>query len=103
MQSCRSFSWYLVDTLTSNSPLLILIAGNWNEILDNSKKMEGGIRDLNLMYQFKLTFNRNGFFYLGYMGNSYTWKRGLENLEVIWERLDRACASSSWKTLFSQY
>lgn len=77
--------------------------GDWNEILDSTKKMGGGIQDPNLMLQFKLTLSRNGLFDLSFMGHPFTWKPGSSELEIIWKRLDWTCASASWKSLFPQH
>lgn len=41
LQSCRFLSWRLVDNLSSRSSFLILIAIEWNQIIDSYEKKWG--------------------------------------------------------------
>lgn len=55
------------------------------------------------MFQFDNTLRRNGLIDLGYVGQPYTWKRGDIDKGGIMERLDRACATSSWINMHPQH
>ena len=37
---------------------------------------------------------------LGFMGGKYTWYKGMGGGNIIWERLDRAVATTDWLDMF---
>ena len=52
------------------------------------------------MEAFRDILDECGFKDLGFVGGKYTWCRGLWGDNTIWERLDRAVATTNWIKLF---
>ncbi|XP_057761101.1 uncharacterized protein LOC130981532 [Arachis stenosperma] len=80
-----------------------LIAGDFNEIKDNSEKKGGATisnRDCNV---FSGWINRWGLIDLGFIGSRYTWRGPQwEGQDRVFKRLDRALANHSWRIRFHE-
>lgn len=102
-KSDQDNTWQLLDLLSNKSCLLLLVAGDWNEILSQDEKL--GSMNLNpmLMHNFKNVLSYNELVYLGFLGRPFTWFQGHELDNWIYERLDCACASMEWTRLFPHY
>ena len=53
------------------------------------------------MMEFRAALLHFGLVDLGFQGNIFTWNNGRPGDAFVQERLDRACANSEWRSLFS--
>lgn len=89
--------------LCEESPLPLLIGGDFNEIMSYGEK-EGGVdRTRRNMVSFQETVDDHMLHDLGFMGPWYTWERGNTIATRIRERLDRFLCSASWFELYSDF
>ncbi|KAG2707736.1 hypothetical protein I3760_05G160800 [Carya illinoinensis] len=88
--------WRLLKFLIRGVNLPWLVFGDFNEILDHSKKFGGNIRSESQMTEFRAVLSDCHLRDLGYEGAPFTWsnRRGEEGL--VKERLDRFLANSWW-------
>lgn len=77
-----------------------VIIGDFNEILNESEKVEGNKRPASQMKHFGDVINRSNLRDLGYVGFDFTWCRRWGTQGWIHERLDRAFISTSWAACF---
>lgn len=62
--------------------------------------MGGRLRPLKQIEDFKEVLDECGFQDLGFIGNKFTWCNGHKEGYMIWERLDRAVATTNWVARF---
>lgn len=76
-----------------------MCAGGFNEILKPMKKEGGHVRPMEQILAFREALTDCCLLDLGFIGNPLTWKttRG----GGIKKRLDRACATASWRNMFT--
>ncbi|XP_048502752.1 uncharacterized protein LOC125498565 [Beta vulgaris subsp. vulgaris] len=85
----KHFTWSLLRHLCVESPLPIIVGGDFNEILCYSEKEGGADRVRREMTGFRDTMDFLGLRDLGYTGHWHTWERGKSANTCIRERLDR--------------
>ena len=95
----RHEAWARLKNLKSRGSAPWICAGDFNEITKQSEKMGGRIRPHGQMQAFREVLNECGFIDLGFMGSEFTWHKHFANY-IVWERLDRAVATSDWLSLF---
>ncbi|KAL0314574.1 UNVERIFIED_CONTAM: hypothetical protein Sangu_2301800 [Sesamum angustifolium] len=98
--ACRQRSWDLLSTLKNQSRRAWLIAGDFNEILDDSEKRGGRPRPLWQVRRFREALVSIDVYDLGFEGDPFTWCNRHPEPDTIFERLDRACADSEWRHKF---
>ncbi|KAL0389915.1 UNVERIFIED_CONTAM: hypothetical protein Scaly_0348600 [Sesamum calycinum] len=98
--ACRQRSWDLLSTLKNQSRRAWLIAGDFNEILDDSEKIGGRPRPLWQVRRFREALVSIDVFDLGFEGEPFTWCNRHPEPDTICERLDRACADPEWRHKF---
>jgi endonuclease/exonuclease/phosphatase family metal-dependent hydrolase len=81
-------------------PMAWLCVGNFNEILEESEKLEGARRPQGQMEDFKNVLDHCCLSDLGYWGPRYTWTNKRTDSFFTQERLDRAVANATWCGLF---
>ncbi|KAL0284767.1 UNVERIFIED_CONTAM: putative mitochondrial protein [Sesamum calycinum] len=98
--SKRSEFWHLLCRLSQQSVRPWLCAGDFNEILEHSEKKGGPMRAEWQIRNFRNCLVDCGLNDLGFSGAAHTWCNNHQTPHTIRERLDRACSSSSWSSLF---
>lgn len=68
--------------------------GDFNEIVDQSEKVGGVIRNAAQMESFKTTLSDCHLGDLGYRGSKFTWSNKRSSAEFVKERMDRALATA---------
>lgn len=91
----RVRTWDLMRTLAAQSSLPWLVAGDFNEILSNSEKSGGPPRGAAPMARFRGALVDCGLTDMGFSSSKFTWSNRFTK-----ERLDRACSTPSWNTLY---
>ncbi|XP_038988084.1 uncharacterized protein LOC120112574 [Phoenix dactylifera] len=82
----------------------MLVAGDFNCIVDASKKMGGNPFTLNRkIKEFQNFLTANGLIDLGFSGSRYTWCNNQQGRARVWERLDRVCATAGWVQCFPNH
>ncbi|KAL4609732.1 hypothetical protein ACB092_08G002500 [Castanea dentata] len=94
--SNRHESWEKSRRLKNRFTLPWLCAGDFNEILKADEKLGGRFRPIRQMEASREVLDECEFKDLGYVGGKYTWYRGSRGGNTIWERLDRAAATTDW-------
>ncbi|KAK4397026.1 hypothetical protein Sango_1539200 [Sesamum angolense] len=89
-----------LSTLKNQSRRAWLIAGDFNEILDDSEKRGGRPRPLWQVRRFREALVSIDVYDLGFEGDPFTWCNRHPEPDIIFERLDRACADSEWRHKF---
>ena len=89
-----------VRRLKSKLTIPWLCAGDFNEIAEADEILGGRLRPVKQMEAFKDVLDECGFKDLGFVGDKYTWCRGSRGDNTIWERLDKAIATTDWIELF---
>ena len=79
-----------------------ICAGDFNEILDLTKKFGGCGSQRSLMEAFQNTLEFCKLFELDFRGPRFTWTNGKEGLEFRKEKLDRAVANREWLALYQR-
>jgi hypothetical protein len=100
--SRRSESWALLNHLKKFTPLPWLCVGDFNEILDHSKKSGAALRKEPQMALFREVLEDCHLSDLGYTGSKYTWFNCRQDAGFTKERLDRAVANIGWCNLFKK-
>ncbi|XP_059439185.1 uncharacterized protein LOC132171798 [Corylus avellana] len=96
----RKEAWGLLRFLTSLDPLPWVCMGDFNEILYQSEKRGGNVRNRRLMEDFQATLAFCELMDLGFRGPKFTWNNGRDGEDFIQERLDRVVANDGWCGLF---
>ena len=78
----------------------MVILGDFNEITKIDEKLGGRFRPRRQMEAFRDVLDECEFKDLGFVGGKYTWYRGTGAGNTIWERLDRAVATTDWIDMF---
>ncbi|XP_038972754.1 uncharacterized protein LOC120104917 [Phoenix dactylifera] len=82
----------------------MLMAGDFNCIVDSQEKMGGNPFSLNRkIKEFQDFISTNGLIDLGFSGPRFTWCNNQQGRARVWERLDRACATAGWVQSFPDY
>ena len=92
-------SWDIFQTLSANSSLPWLCAGDFNEIISDVEKLGGARRPLRQMNSFRDVLEECSLNAIKTSGANFTWSRG-SNSNMIFERLDRGLAMENWFDLF---
>ncbi|KAL0355952.1 UNVERIFIED_CONTAM: putative mitochondrial protein [Sesamum radiatum] len=77
-----------------------MIAGDFNEILNNSEKQGGRPRPVWQIRRFREALTLADVYDLGFDGGPFTWCNRHQEPDTIYERLDRACADPEWRSKF---
>lgn len=77
--------------------------GDFNEILDCSKKLGGIPKDGCMLSAFREALDDSGLEDLGFVGPTYTWCNKREGDALIQERLDRFTGNWDWSQLFPNF
>lgn len=101
--SFRHRSWTLLKNLASLNYRPWLIGGDFNKILDNSKKKGGSLRSASTMREFKSTLDSCKLMKIRAAGYPFTWHNRQSGVTSVEETLDRFCATSDWFTLQSSW
>jgi hypothetical protein len=80
-----------------------LCIGDFNSILDQSKKLGGRPIASSSHCSFKSFIDRFGMINLGFARNPFTWCNNRQGLDSIKERLDRGVASPNWVHLHLEF
>ena len=95
----RSAVWNQVTSLRSDSEDAWLLAGDFNDLLDNSEKRGGPPRHQGSFIEFRSFVSKNGLWDLKFSGNPLSW-RGMRYEHFVRQRLDRAMSNNSWLESF---
>ena len=93
-------SWRILRHLHARASLPWVCIGDFNKILHSFKKHEGTLKPLAPMLAFKETLLHCGLEDLRYHGYPFTWRNGRPGEAFVEVRLDRACPSSEWRSVF---
>lgn len=85
----RHFSWILMEKLSEMNDTSWIIGGDFNEIVSDEEKKGGAKRNPSQRSLFRETINRCKLMDGGYSRNKFTWRRGKNKRNQIYERLDR--------------
>lgn len=77
-----------------------LCVGDFNEIVRSHEKLGGRLQPERQMQEFKDALDECGFRDLGYKGGKFTWWNWQGDGFSVWERLNRAVATTNWLALF---
>lgn len=94
-------TWDFIRSLCEMSTILILISGDFNEILSYDKKEGGADRVRREMVPFRYTLDDCALGDFRFTRMWYTYERGLNVATRIKECLDRFVCTSTWLHLFS--
>jgi len=89
-------SWAKLRRLKNKYSMSWLCAEDFNEIVRAHEKLGCLLRPTKQIEDFRAVLDEYGFQDLGYVGNKFTWCNGHEEGYTIWERLDRAVATTDW-------
>lgn len=92
----RHRSWRVLNHIILNSSNVVLVMGDFNEIISYTEKVRSSPRPTKQMIEFKATITSCGLHDVGFRGYKYTWRRGNSKSGGVEERLDRALASLAW-------
>ncbi|KAL0411811.1 UNVERIFIED_CONTAM: putative mitochondrial protein [Sesamum latifolium] len=92
----QDISCNLLSRLHAQSVRSWLVAGNFNELLDQSEKKGGPNRPLWQIKNFRKALENCNLSDLGYTGTPFTWNNRHRHPDTVYERLDRACANPAW-------
>uniref|UniRef100_A0A2N9GDA6 Reverse transcriptase domain-containing protein n=1 Tax=Fagus sylvatica TaxID=28930 RepID=A0A2N9GDA6_FAGSY len=98
--SKRDDSWTLLRRLHRNDDLPWLVMGDFNELLDCSEKTGRLERHWYQIESFRQALSDCALADMGFQGNKFTWWNGRYGTDCVYERLDRGCCTTDWKTLF---
>lgn len=91
----RVLTWDLLRTLTAQSTLPWMVAGDFNEILSNADKSGGPSRGEAAMARFREALVDCGLSDMGFVGSRFTWSNRYTK-----ERLDRSCQTTTWRDMY---
>ncbi|KAL0320136.1 UNVERIFIED_CONTAM: hypothetical protein Sradi_5275100 [Sesamum radiatum] len=95
----RAETWNLLRFLSRASVRPWLYAGDFNEILSQSEKT-GAPRPQRQIHEFRSCLSDCQLADLGFSGQSFTWCNQREYPYTVRVRLDRACATLGWQSMF---
>ncbi|KAL0391781.1 UNVERIFIED_CONTAM: hypothetical protein Sradi_2400900 [Sesamum radiatum] len=95
----RIKTWTLLRSLCRSSLRHWLCAGDFNEILSQDEKT-GAPRPRKQIEEFRDCLLDCQLSDLGFRGAKFTWSNHREGAANVFVRLDRACASPDWTSLF---
>jgi hypothetical protein len=94
-------TWERLRELHGMIEMRWVVIGDWNEILYSHEKEGGNPRPMQYMQAFRNALSDCGLEDLGYIGDTFTWRRKRSRrASGMRERLDRACSNESWAQLF---
>ncbi|KAF7838984.1 ribonuclease H [Senna tora] len=93
-------TWQLLTTLFHSCSLPWKCLGDFNEILYNTEKKGGLLKNQNYLEAFRSVVDVCQFVDLGFKGYPFTWSNGRCEEDNVQERLDRVFATESWLLLF---
>ena len=93
-------SWAKLRRLKNKYSIPWPCAGDFNEITRAHEKLGGRLRPIKQMEAFRDILDKCGFKDLGFVGGKYTWCNGQGENKTIWERLNKAVATTDWIELF---
>ncbi|KAK9990782.1 hypothetical protein SO802_025767 [Lithocarpus litseifolius] len=96
----RHETWDLLKHLSTRTSTPWLCIGDYNKILSAEEKDGRLPKPMHFMREFRSTLLHCGLIDLGYTGNIFTWDNGREGDDYVQERLDRACATLTWRKQF---
>ena len=98
----RRWLWDNLKTVADANVLPWVILGDFNDVIHGREKLGGNQVNLRRALDFKRCMDYCNMIDLGFVGPRFTWtnKRDLSNL--IQERLDRAWANPTWRSLFPE-
>ncbi|PKA63011.1 threonine dehydratase [Apostasia shenzhenica] len=99
-ETFKHFSWQTLKQLGQENSLPWLCARDFNEILLESEKLEGNLKDAKAIKAFKDTLTACNLIDLGFIGGPFTWWNHRSGDDCILERLDRAVGNPEWLRLF---
>ena len=96
----RIRSWNLLRHLHSQSNILWLVMGDFNEIVDQREKL--GMLDRNevQMQRFRSALTDCSLVDLGFSGWLFTWSNRRDGVAETWVRLDRGVCTQQWLDFF---
>lgn len=95
-------TWALLKHLCEEVQVLVLIGGDFIEILSYEEK-EGGVEcERRAIPEFRSMMENCDLRDLGFEGQWYTWERGLTVETRVRERLDRFLGNVGWFSLFPE-
>uniref|UniRef100_A0A803NUC0 CCHC-type domain-containing protein n=1 Tax=Cannabis sativa TaxID=3483 RepID=A0A803NUC0_CANSA len=99
--SSRALSWTLLTRLHDIAPTLPwILVGDFNEILSQSDKSGGSLRNEAQLTAFRSTLDHCLLKKLPYSGDRFTWIKNRNTLTTIKERLDWVFTNHSWDSFF---
>uniref|UniRef100_A0A803P2K3 Reverse transcriptase domain-containing protein n=1 Tax=Cannabis sativa TaxID=3483 RepID=A0A803P2K3_CANSA len=97
----RLQTWTLLERLKDVAPLMPwMVIGDFNEILSNSNKAGGALRNEAQMDKFRQVLDCCHLHEQAYEGDPFTWIKGRHNAVTIKERLDWCFVNTLWSDLF---
>lgn len=99
----KSNFWDSISDIGENFNGAWLCIGDFNMILDQSKKKGGHPFTCSSNDTFRSFHNKNGMVDLGFSSNPFTWSNKREGNRLIKERLDCGMASTQWIHLFPAF
>jgi exonuclease III len=100
-EDMRKTFWNEMIQIANNITERWLLAGDFNDIKDNSEKKGGAAIIHRKCALFAERINRCRLIDLGSIGSRYTWRGPLYNgVDRIYERLDRALCNDAWRISF---
>ncbi|KAL0314691.1 UNVERIFIED_CONTAM: hypothetical protein Sangu_2313500 [Sesamum angustifolium] len=80
----------------------LVIAGDFNEILEQSEKKGGPLRAEWQIRNFWNCLTYCELHDMGFLGSPYTWCNNQREPLTMYERLDRVCSTAAWAQAFSE-
>ena len=97
--SCGHEAWDRLRRLKNRGSSTWICAGDFNEITRQSEKIGGRIQSHNQMQPFREVLDECRLIDLGFARSMFTWQKHYPAY-MVWERLDRAVASTKWLAKF---
>lgn len=94
--------WDSISKMIKDPNITILVAGDFNQILDPRDKRRNTKVTIRGRDQLKALLTSLEMEELAHLGVWYTWTNNMEESDAVYERFDRAFANSSWLQLFSK-
>ncbi|GLT77972.1 hypothetical protein SLA2020_495240 [Shorea laevis] len=98
----RSKLWQELRTLSPYFKGPWVIAGDFNDVVDQSEKFRGAPISQHRVQAFTSCMNDCQMMDLGFIGGRFTWVNMQSDGHVIRERLDRVWCNADWKLNFSE-
>ncbi|GLT46247.1 hypothetical protein SLA2020_200180 [Shorea laevis] len=100
--SLRSKLWQELRTLFPYFKGPWVIAGDFNDVMDQSEKFGGAPINQHRVQAFSSCMNDCQMLDLGFIGGRFTWVNMQPDGQVIRERLDRVWCNTDWKLYFPE-